>query len=326
VKRSEVLGIALLGALGVSPASAQQAGKVYHVGILSGRTLAYDRLLLAAFRHTLSGLGYEEGANLEILYRSCGGYYERLPALAAGLVHAKPDAIVAVSPLAVAAAKRATASVPIVMCDVSDPVADGFIAGLSRPGNNITGTANMAGLLSGKRLQLLKELVPHLRRLAVVRNPSNPTSLNTMRGLDEAARTSGIQVFAVDVRSPEQIDAAFETIAHRRADAILVLTDAMLMSNAAPAVRLATAHRLPAMAGSDTVAKAGGLISYGASEVGVWSQAATYVARIFKGTKPADLPVEQPTSFELIINLKTARALGITVPQSILLQATQVIQ
>ena len=326
MKRSTALGMVLVGALRAFPAAAQQAGKTYRVGILSGRTLAYDRALLAAFRRTLSGLGYDEGTNLEILYRSCRGYYKQLPALATGLVREKTDAIVAVSPPAVVAAKRATASVPIVMCDVSDPVADGFIATLSRPGNNVTGTSNMAGQLIGKRLQLLKELVPRLRRLAVVRNPANPSTLNTMRGLAEEARTSGIQLFTVDVRSPDQIDAAFETIARRSADAILVGTDAMLFSNAARIAELAATQRLPVIGSAGTVAPAGWLISYGASEVGVWSQAATYVARILKGANPADLPVEQPNTFELIVNLKAAHTLGITVPQSILLQATQVIR
>lgn len=326
VKRSGFLGLGLL-ALCESPARAQQTGKTYRVDILSGRTLAYDRLLLAAFRRTLSGLGYVDGKNATVLYRSCGGDYAQLPALAAGLVRAKPDAIVAVTPQAVIAAKHATASVPIVMCDVSDPVADGLVASLSRPGNNVTGTANMAGQLSAKRLELLKEMVPRLRRLAVILNRASVANLNSMRGLEAEVGPSGIQLLAVDVRSPNQIDAAFKTIAHQDADALLVLPDGMLVSNAARIVLLATTLRLPAViASGDTASRAGGLMSYGASETGVWGQAATYVARILKGAKPADLPVAQPTSFNLIVNLKTARALGITVPQSILLQATQVIR
>lgn len=326
MKRSAVLGLALLGVLGGSPAGAQQAGKTYRVGILTARTPAFDRPLLDAFRRAMAALGYREGINLEIVYRGAGGNMKRLPQLAAEIVRAKPDVIVASAVLAIAAAKRATTSVPIVMAEVSDPVSAGFIASLARPGGNITGGANMDAELAGKRLQLLKELVPHLRCIAVVRNPANPATMAQWRGAESVLGTSGISQVAIDIRSADQIDAALKTVAHQHVDAIIVLPDAVTLNNAARIVRLVAAQRLPAIYQQVTFIAVGGLIAYGTSEIADWRRAATYVDRILKGAKPADLPVEQPTTFELVVNLKTARSLGITVPQSILLQATQVIR
>jgi putative tryptophan/tyrosine transport system substrate-binding protein len=326
VKRSAALGIALFGVLGGLPAAAQQAGKTYRVGILTGRTLAFDRPLLEAFRHAMAGLGYREGKNLEIIYRGAGGDMNRIPALAADLVRAKPDAIVAAAILAIAASKRATTTVPIVMTQVSDPVGARFIGSLARPGGNITGTSNMNAELEGKRLQLLDELVPRLRRVAVTRNPTNPADLTQWRETESEAHALGVQVFAVDIRSGDQIDAALGTLAHQRADALIVLPDGVTLSNAARIVRLVAAQRLPTIYQQGAFMAAGGLIAYGASETADWSRAATYVDRILKGAKPADLPVERPTTFELIVNLKTARALGLTVPQSILLRTTEVIR
>jgi len=316
----------MLGVVGRAPASAQQAGKTYRVGILTGNTLASDRPLLDSFRRTLSGLGYQEGKNLDIVYRGAGGDYKRLPEFAADLVRAKPDAIVAAGTPMIAAAKRATTSVPIVMTDNPDPVGFGFIVSLARPGGNITGTMNMNAELNGKRLQLLKELVPRLQRVAVLRNPSNSGNLAEWRVAESVARTLGIAAFAVDIRSADQIDGALKTIPHLRADAILVLPDAATVGNAAHVVQLVAAQRMPAIYSLDVFTAVGGLMVYAASSVAIWSQTATYVDRILKGAKPADLPVEQPTTFELIVNLKTARNLGITFPQSILLRATEIIR
>jgi putative tryptophan/tyrosine transport system substrate-binding protein len=325
VKRSAVLGITLLAALRGLPAAAQQAGKTYRVGILVGGTGASFSRNLAAFRRTLSGLGYQEGKNLAISYRSAGGYSERLPALAADLVRAKPDVIV-VSGTAITPAKRATTSVPIVMMQATDPVGLGIVASLARPGGNITGMTNIEAELTGKRLQLLKELVPNLQRVAVVRSPSSNGNMISWRTAENVGRTIGIQVVAVDIPSPDQVDVAFKALPHLRVDGILVLNGPGVAENAARFVRLVAAQRLPAVYDMEAYASAGGLIAYGPSDVGTWSQVATYVARILKGANPADLPVERPTTFDLAVNLKTARALGITVPQSILLRATQVIQ
>ena len=323
MKRSAVLGLALLGVLRGSPAGAQ-TGKTYRVGFLTGATLAVDQPYLDAFRRTLSGLGYQEGKNLEIEYRSDGGDDKRLVELAADLVRAKPNVILATGGAPVAAIKRTRTSIPVVMILAADPVGSGFVVSLARPGGNITGTTNMGSELLGKQIQLLVELVPRLRRVAIVLNPA--TSASPWREAEKAARTSGIQAVAVYIRSPDQIDPAFKTIPRLRVDAILVPSDGLMVSNAARIVHLVAARRLPAVYSQQQFTAVGGLLEFGTSYPALWRQAATYVARILKGANPADLPVERPTTFELIVNLKTARSLGITVPQSILLQATQVIR
>jgi len=275
VKRSAVLGIALLGALGAPPAGAQQAGKTYRVGILTARTPASEHRNVDAFRRAMSSLGYREGTNLEILYRFSEGNLRRLPELAADLVRAKPDAIVASASPAIAATQRATMSVPIVMVEASDPVGSGFVASLARPGGNITGTTNMNTELNGKRLQLLKELVPRLRRVAVIRNPTNPGNLTQWRMAASAARALRIQVLAVDIHSPDQIDAALQTLPRLRVDAILVSADPVIFGNATRIVRLVAAQRLPAAYEEAGFMADGGLMFYGVSEVAIWSQAAT---------------------------------------------------
>ena len=325
MKRSAVLGIALLGALGAS-ARAQQAGKLYRVGILSGRSIAVDRPFLDAFRRRLSSLGYEEGTNLEIVYRGAGGNVKRLPQLASELVRTKPDAIAANGSPAIAAAKRATGFVPIVMNEVADPVGSGFVTSLARPGGNLTGLTNMAAELGGKRLQLLKELHPSLKRVAVTWNALNPASLTAFREVEREAHGLGIAAAAVDIESSGQIDAAFKMIPQLHADGVIVFPDSVMLSIAPRVVGLVAGLRLPAVYANSLFTAAGGLMYYGPSVLATWIQTATYVDRILKGAKPADLPVQQPTTFDLVVNLKTAHALGLTVPQSILLQATQVIR
>ena len=297
------------------PAGAQQPGKTYRVGILSGRTPATERPNLDAFRRALSGLGYEEGKNLEIAYRFAGGDLKRDSELAAELVQAKPDVIVADGYSMIVAAKRATTSVPIVMAENGvDPVGSGLIASFAGPGGNITGMTSMRTDLNGKRLQLLKELVPRLRRVAVVRNPSDSGNLVAWRVMESAAHTIGIAPVAIDIRSPDQIDAALKALPAVHAGALDVMSNLVMSSNAGRIVRLVTAQRLPAVYSVDAYIAAGGLIVFGASEAASWSRAATYVDRILKGANPADLPVERPTTFELTVNLKAARDIGITVP------------
>lgn len=311
-------------------ASAQQTGKTYRVAILVSAT-SQRRLFDSsrdghAFFHTLAGLGFREGKNLEIDYRGADGNVERLSGLAAEIVRTKPDVIVASSSPAIAAAKRATTSIPIVMGNSVDPVGSGFVASLARPGANITGPTNIDVELVGKWLQLLGEVAPRMQRIAVTRNPTNSTDLAIWREAERAARTMRMQVVAVDFASPNQIEGAFRTIAHLHADAILVLPDGVTVANARRVVQLVAAQHLPAVYGAYFFPTVGGLMSYTASETGIWSQAASYVDRILKGAKPADLPVERPTTFDLIVNLKAAHSLGITVPQSLLLQATEVIR
>lgn len=322
MKRSTLLAIALIGVLDVVPAGAQQTGKIYRVAILTARTPTYDRPLLAGFRRTLAGLGYQEGKNLEIFYRAGGGDNARLPALADDLIGMNPDVIVTAGTLPTRAAQHATRSLPIVMSATADPIGAGFVASLARPGGNITGTANMSVELVGKYLQLLMEVVPRLRSVAVLRDPSNASNLVEWRAAQSVADRNGFQVFAVDVRSAEQIDAALKP--HLRADAFLVLPDGVTLANTERIVRLVAAQRLPAVYPNRPFSAAGGLMSYGTANG--WSQEATYVARILNGAKPADLPVENPTTFDLAINLRTAHSLGITIPQSILLRANEVIK
>ena len=238
-------------------------------------------------------------------------------------MRAKPDVIVAAGSPVIAAVQHATKSVPIVMLNTSDPFR--FVASLAKPGGNITGLASMDAELEGKRLQLLVELVPRMQRVAVIRDPENVGNLATWRAAQSVAHEHGIQALPVDVRSPQDINAAFKTIRNLRADAIIVLPNAVTNTNPARIEQLASSQKLSAIY-SGGLGGSGALLSYGASSKASFAQAASYVDRILKGANPADLPVEQPTTFELIVNLKTARASGITVPQSILLQATQVIR
>jgi len=316
----------LLGVVGRLPAAAQQTGKVYRVGILSGVSLGTDGRLVNALRSALSELGYHEGKNLEIIYRAAGGDRTRFPALAADLVRAKPDVIVVEGTRVIEAAQRATTSIPIVIVYSSNAVALGFVASLARPGGNITGMTTGMAELFGKDLQILKELVPHIERVAVIRDPSNAANLASWRVAESVAPALGIHVFAVDLQSPEQTDAAFKTIRRLRADAAAVLPGAASPTQPERFVRLAAAQRLPALYTVEAFMAAGGLVSYGPSEIADWREAATYVDRILKGANPADLPVDRPKTFELTVNLKTARSLGITVPQSILLRADRVIK
>lgn len=325
MKRAAVLTIALLGVLGVLPAAAQQSGKTYVVGVLSDTAMVADEAPVAALRRKLAGLGYNEGKNLKILYRSSTDY-KQLPELAAGLVRAKVDVIVVAGTPAITAAHHATSSIPIVMTSNPDPVGAGLVLSLARPGGNITGLENMGAELTGKELQLLRELIPHLQCVAVLLNRSNRGNLGVWRSLSSTARSTGIQLVEVDIRSPAQIDAAFKTLPQLRPGALMVLNDGVMLSNAAHVVQLIAARRVPAVYGLPQYTDAGGLMSYGASADGLWIQVASYVDRILKGASPADLPVENPTTFQLIVNLKTAHNLGLTVPQSILLRATQVIR
>jgi putative ABC transport system substrate-binding protein len=316
------LALSLLAAPLVAPGQ-QPRGKTARVGFLH---FVSSPLLDEAFQEGLRELGYVEGQNIVIEYRSAEGKDERLPGLAAELVRLKVDVIVAASPPATEAAKRATSTVPIVFALSGDPVAAGLVASLARPGGNITGLATISGEVVGKQLELLKRVAPKVSRVAVLQNPSNPGHALTLPQAEGAARALGVQLQVLKARTPSEIEVAFAAMRSQRADGALVLRDAMFREQRAQIVALAAKSRLPAVYGLREEAEAGGLMAYGASVPQLFRRAATYVDKILKGAKPADLPVEQPTKFELVINLKTAKALGLTIPPSLLGQADQVIQ
>jgi ABC-type uncharacterized transport system substrate-binding protein len=320
----------LLPALLVAPlaADAQQAGKVPRIGFL-GVTSPSDRPHhVDAFRQRLRELGWVEGQNIVIDYRYAEGRVDRLPDLAAELVRLKVDLIVAsAGTQAATAAKNATETIPIVMIYVRDPVGNGLIASLARPGGNVTGVSGSAGLeLFAKQLELLKETVPKIRRVAILSNPDNAYHQLAIREVNVAARSLGVQLQLLEARGPNEFDGAFAAMAKERVGALLVLSDAIFGSHRTRLADLAARSRLPAAFGVRDDVEAGGLMSYGPSILDSYRQAATYVDRILRGAKPAELPVERPTKFELVINMKTAKALGLTIPQSVLLRADEVIQ
>ena len=277
---------------------------------------------LAGFRQGLSETSYVEGQNLAIEYRWAESHYDRLPALAADLVGRKVDLIAAVGNAAIAA-KSATSTIPIVFMGAGDPVGVGLVASLARPGGNLTGFSNLIGELMAKRLELLSELVPQARVIAVLVNPNAPSA---ERIVQEAARAKGVQLQILKAGTAGEIDAAFASLVELHAGALLVFGDVFFSSQREQLVALASRHGVPAIYAWSYVAEAGGLISYGINNVAVWRQAGIYAARILKGEKPADLPVQRPTTFELVINLKTAKALGLAVPQSLLARADEVIE
>jgi putative tryptophan/tyrosine transport system substrate-binding protein len=280
-----------------------------------------------AFRQGLREFGYVEGQNLVIAYCGAEGRIERLPDLAAELVQLQVAVMVAVGTAATPAAQGATHTIPIVMTGTSDPVAQGFVASLARPGGNITGLSNLMADLPRKRLEILKETVPHSTRMAVLVNPDNPPAKSVLNDLTVAAQALRLHLHVVELRHAEALDTAFAAMTHEGVDALMVLSDPLLMDELLGRVAdLATKSRLPAMYDWKMYVEAGGLMSYGTSLPERHRRAATYVDKILKGATPAELPVEQSTTFELIINLKTAQALGITIPPVLLFQADEVIR
>ncbi len=308
-------------------ADAQQAGKVHRIGYLSGSSSTAQRDLIEAFRQGLRELGWVEGQNIVIDYRFAEGRFDRLPDLAAELVRLKVDIIVAGPTSPAVAAKNATATIPIVMINVGDPVGTGLIASLACPGGNVTGLTFSVGMeVVGKPLELLKETVPKVRRVAILSNPANPAHALAIREVKVAARSLGVELQLLEARGPEEFDGAFAAMAKERVGALLVLADSVVFLHRTRLAELAAKSRLPAAYGFRENVEAGGLMSYGIDMRDNARRAATYVDKILKGAKPADLPVEQPTRFELVINLKTAKALGLTIPQSVLIRADEVIQ
>src|SRR3989442_1039860 len=305
-------------AVPLAVAAAQPLEKVPRVGYLNpgapSDPLRQHRF--EAFRQGLRELGYVEGQNIAVESRWAEGHYERYPALAADLVRVQVDVIVAQSGAATKAAQEATRTIPIVMLHVNDPVGSGLVASLARPGGNVTGTTVMAPDVVGKRLELLKEVVPKVSRVAVLQHPDNPASAPMLREVEARARALGVRLQILGVRNPAEIDSAFAAMTKERADGLLYLSDAIFDTQQRQILELAAKRRLPAIAGARQYAEAGGLAAYRADFLDLERRAATYVDKILKGAKPADLPVEQPTQFELVLNLKTAQALGLTFPSS----------
>jgi putative tryptophan/tyrosine transport system substrate-binding protein len=320
------VGLGLLAGCGRLPWQAQESVKVYRIGFLSPRSLSMLSDRLEAFRQGLRALGYVEGQNIDIEVRSAEGEYDRLPALAAELVRLPVDVIVTGADPAIRAAQQATGTIPIVMGVVVDPVGTGFVASLARPGGNITGLSMMAPVLAAKQLELLKETVPGLSRVAVLWNPTNPGNAPQLREVQVATGALGVRLQPVEARGPNELEHAFLAMTKEQADGLLVLAESMLLDDRAKVVDLAAKSHLPAVYGLREHVEAGGLMSYAANISDLYRRAAYYVDRILKGTKPADLPVEQPTIFDFVVNMKTAPQLGITFPPEILLQVTEMIE
>jgi len=320
-----ILFVAVLLAVAVI-AEAQQPGKIPRIGHLNAPSLSALAGRTEAFRQGLRELGYLEGKNIVIEYRYAEGKLDRLSPLAAELVRLKVDIIVSTGPTVTRAAKEATSTIPIVMAFDTDPVGNGFVASLARPGGNITGLSSLAPEISGKQLELLKEIIPKLSRVAVFGTSTTPGNAQQLREMERAAAAFGVKLQYVDVLDPKDIETAFRAASKGRADAVLVLTSGVLADYRTEIAKLAIKSRLPAIYFRSEFVEDGGLMSYGMSITDLDRRAATYVDKILKGAKPGDLPVEQPTRFELVINLKTAKQIGLAIPQRVLGRADKVIK
>jgi putative tryptophan/tyrosine transport system substrate-binding protein len=318
-----VMFMLLLSLLILHVAEAQQPTKVPRIGFLAAISPAAISTRIEAFRQGLNELGYIEGKTIVIEWRSAEA--GRVPGLAAELVRLNVDVIVTAGPLSTRPAEGATKTIPIVMAQDDDPVGNGFVASLARPGGNITGLASLSPELSGKQLELLKEIVPKLSRMAVLGTSTRPGNARSLRETELAAGAFGVKLQYLDVVGPKDIDTAFREAGMARADAVLMLV-ATGVTERKQVVELAVKSRLPVISGRPELVEAGGLMTYGASINDLYRRAATYVDKILKGAKPADLPVEQPAKFELLINLKTAKQIGLTIPPNVLSRADRVIK
>ena len=316
-----VTGGVLAAPLGIL---AQSQGKVWRVGMLETTSTTLNAANLAAFQQGLRELGYVEGRNLIIEYRSADGRGERFAELATELVNMKVDLIVTRGSLATQAAKNATRTIPVVMAAVGDPLL--FVASFARPGGNVTGLSSLTVDVEMKRLGLLRELLPGSKRIAGLYNLDNPANRSEWKELETAAPSTGVKLQLLDVRKPEGLEPAFAAASQQHADGLIVGQDGLFQAYRKQVAELAAKYRLPAIYRSMELVEAGGLMAYGPNYPDLYRRAAIYMDKIFKGANPGDLPVEQPTKFELIINLKTAKALGITIPPPLLLRADEVIQ
>ena len=323
------VGIVAIGftfAMCGAAAVAQQSGKIPRIGYLTVASLSSNADRVEAFRHGLRELGYLEGKNIIIEWRSGEGKAEREGELATELVRLKVDVIITSGPTMTRAAKEATATIPIVMSQDTDPVDNGFVASLARPGGNVTGLSTLSPELGGKQLELLKETILKLSRVAVFGNSKEPANQKTLKEIQLPTTALGVQVQILDVLNPQHIEPAFQAATKANADALIVLASPVLADHRAQIARLAVKHRLPVISYSRQFVDVGCLLSYGPSLTDLARRAATYVDKILKGTKPADLPVEQPMKFELVVNLKTAKQIGLTIPPNMLARADKVIK
>ncbi len=319
------LSVTLILGLLFSPlAAAQQAERVRRIGFLSAPTPS--PAMIDAFRQGLRENGYVEGRSVLIEWRSAEGKAEQLPGLAAELVRLKAEVIVTVASLATLAAKKATNTIPIVFTQVGDPVGSGIVASLARPGANVTGLSNVTVDLTGKRLELTKEAVPALKSVAILTNPADPLHTSYLKETKIAAGGLRLEVRVVDVRHPSELEPAFTTIVQARVQAVVLAPGPFIFTHRTQIANLSTKARVPVVGWDRELAESGALISYGPNRLEILRRAAVYVDKILKGAKPADLPVEEPMRFELVVNLKTAKALGLTIPQSVLLRADDVMK
>jgi putative ABC transport system substrate-binding protein len=316
-----------LGAMLAAPLAAEaQRSPVPRIGYLGNSSPSLEPDLVDAFRQGLREYGYTEGQNISIEYRWAEGRYERFPALVADLVRLKVDVIVTAGTPGTLAAKKATKTIPIVIAVAGDAVGAGLVESLPRPGGNVTGSTTIVQELEGKRLELLKEVIPRLSRVAILTNPANPLDPIVLKQTQLAASALHLKLDIVGVKHVAELDGAFATISRDRPDALVLLADRFLLAERVRIVELAEQRRLPTMYPYREMVKAGGLMSYSPSYPDLFRRAASFVDKILKGAKPADIPVEQPTKYELVINVKTAKALGLTIPPSLLLRADQVIE
>lgn len=319
------LGAGLIGA--PFGTRAQPAGKMFQVGYVGNSTPSVEAALVEAFRQGLRERGYAEGKNIVVHYRWAEGRIDRMPDIVADLIRLRVDVLVMAGTPAVIAAKQATTSIPIVMAAIGDAVATGIVPNLARPGGNVTGLSTLYPDLEGKRLEILRELVPRLQRLALLTNPANPFTQVILKATQAAAAKLRMPVQTFEVSAADQFERVFAALAKARPDALAVLADRpFLVSNRGQIVRFAEKARLPAIYPFPEFVEEGGLIFYGPSFTDMFRRSATYVDKILKGARPADLPLEQPTKFELVLNAKTARTLGIKIPQSILVRTDRVIE
>jgi ABC-type uncharacterized transport system substrate-binding protein len=307
------------------PAEAQQPNKVSRIAYLGGGSAELEKVWLDAFLQGLRELGYFEGKNIVVERRFAAGQYDELPELAAELVRLKVDVILAASTPVAHSVKKATSAIPVVMV-VADPIGTGLVSSLAKPGGNLTGLSDFHGDLITKRLEILKEVVPSASRIAVLSNPGNPSCSLQTKDLAAVAPALGVTLYAVEAKGPDDIAPGFATIKKQRAGAVVVCGDRLFSTHRRSIFELSNQNRLPAIYSTKEYADAGGLMSYGANFPDLYRRAATYVDKILKGTKPADLPVEQPIKFEFVINLKTAKQIGLTIPPNVLARADKVIK
>ena len=325
-RRDAVLALVALAAAPLV-SHAQQQGKMWRVGFLAPRRrpVSIDADFLGAFPRGMRELGYVEGKNLVIEWRFADGEFERISPLAAELVRLKVDVIVSGSSQAIRALQKATATIPIVMATSGDPIGSGFVKSLARPGGNVTGLSNLTSDIGTKQLELLLSMVPKLSRVAVLVNPVNPSLATFLKYVQAEAQRVGVEVLTMEARTPQEIENAFPMMAQGNAKAVIVATDGLFIQQYRQIAELAAKNRLPSASSIREYVEAGGLMSYGPNLAEQLRRAATYVDKIFKGAKPGELPVEQSAKFELLINAKTAKALGLTIPSELLLRADRII-